>query len=467
MAKKTRASLFIALVLTTLACQAVYRTFEPPATATPFLKIATRSFPAPASATPSLAPTFTPQPPTETPIPTQTPAVTPTFRVTPSALQLRIFEDLWGTVHANYLYTDFNGVDWEAVREEYRKKVEAGLTMEDFYFLMGEMIYALGDEHSVYLSPDDVAQEQAEFAGDSDYVGIGVLTTPADSQDRVTVIVVFPGSPAEEAGIQPHDNLLEVNGLPILEGDLDRRTLLRGEEGTLVEVLVQTPGSEPRTIRLPRRRVEAAMPVPYALLESERGKRIGYILLATFADETVGGQVRSSLEALTAQGRLDGLIIDNRQNGGGIDNVTSKTLGYFISGVAGYFVNREGQRAFNIFGEDVNGSLDVPLVVLVGHGTASFGEIFSGILQDLGRAKIVGELTDGNVEILWSFDFEDGSRVWLAHDTFRPRNDPERNWEQTGIIPDIELSSKWEEVTLETDPVVKAAQELLEGGENR
>jgi C-terminal processing protease CtpA/Prc len=174
--------------------------------------------------------------------------------------------------------------------------------------------------------------------------------------------------------------------------------------------------------------------------------------------------VRRALKAPTANGPLDGLIVDIRQNNGGIDSVARETLGYFTSGVAGYFVNREGERAFNIFGQDVNGSLDIPLAVLVSQDTASFAEIFAGILQDLGRAKIVGEVTNGNVEILWPYDFEDGSLAWLAHDTFSPLNHPEEDWEQTGIIPDILISSNWDEVTLETDPVVKAAQELLENG---
>jgi C-terminal peptidase prc len=387
-------------------------------------------------------------------------------QVTPAPAQLRVFEDLWETVRENYLYEDFNGLDWEVVHDEYRRRVEAGLTPEGFYAVMGEMIDTLGDEHSTYLSPLEVADEEQEFAGQYNYVGIGVLTTAVEGESRVTVIVVFPGSPAEEAGIQPHDRILAVEGQPVLEGETDRRLLLRGEEGDPVTITVQTPGGEPRQITLTRRRVLSSVPVPYTLLESEREKRIGYILLATFADETIDEGVEAALKGLAASGPLDGLILDNRQNTGGLDTVTRETLGFFTSGVVGYFTNRERERAFNIFGRDVNGSLDIPLAVLVGKNTASFGEIFSGILQDIERATIVGELTDGNVEILWSYDFEDGSRIWLAHDTFRPLNDTAEVWEQTGILPDLTVSANWDDVILETDPVVKAAQELLEGGEN-
>jgi C-terminal processing protease CtpA/Prc len=186
-------------------------------------------------------------------------------------------------------------------------------------------------------------------------------------------------------------------------------------------------------------------------------------MLPTFADETIDRQVGEALQALGEGGRLDGLIIDNRFNNGGINTVTADTLGYFASGVVGYFVNRQGDHGFNVFGRDINGSLDLPLAVLVGPDTASFGEIFSGVLQDLGRASIVGETTNGNVEVLWGYDFEDGSRLWLAHDTFRPLNNPDLDWEQTGIIPDVIATGAWDEYTLETDPVVRAAQDLLEG----
>ena len=468
--KKSLRSIFLILALcSTLACQVVSRAFQPPAA--PELKAASHTVAAPASPTAffSETPVFTPtEPPTPIPLtPTPTRTGVPTVAVTPAPVPLRVYEDLWQTVLENYLYSDFNGVDWNAVRGEYQRKIEAGLTPEDFHAAMGEMIYELGDEHSTYLSPVDVSDEQEEFAGEYDYIGIGVLTSTVPGHNRVTVIVVFPGSPAEEAGLQPHDSILAVEGLPVLEGDTDRRLLLRGEEGTSVTITVQTPGGEPRHVTLTRRRVLASVPVPYTLLESQAGKRIGYILIATFADETIGEGVEQALKGLAAGGRLDGLILDNRQNTGGLDTVTRETLGYFTSGVVGHFTNRDGERPFKVIGRDVNGSLDVPLVVLVGQNTASFGEIFSGILKDIGRAKIVGDLTHGNVEILWSYDFEDGSRVWLAHDTFRPLNSPGEDWEQTGILPDVTVIANWDEVTLETDPVVRSAQELLEKGESR
>lgn len=103
----------------------------------------------------------------------------------------------------------------------------------------------------------------------------------------------------------------------------------------------------------------------------------------------------------------------------------------------------------------------MPLVVLVGSGTASFGEIFAGILKDVGRAEIIGTTTGGNVEILWGYDFEDGSALWLANETFQPLNHPEQDWEQTGIIPDISIAGEFDEYSMANDPVVLAAIQFL------
>jgi C-terminal processing protease CtpA/Prc len=101
-------------------------------------------------------------------------------------------------------------------------------------------------------------------------------------------------------------------------------------------------------------------------------------------------------------------------------------------------------------------------VVLIGLDTASFGEIFSGILKDQDRATLIGKTTEGNVETLWGYDFEDGSRAWIAHDTFRPVNHPEDDWEKSGIVPHLTVDSAWDLVTFETDPVIQAALDYFD-----
>jgi carboxyl-terminal processing protease len=176
----------------------------------------------------------------------------------------------------------------------------------------------------------------------------------------------------------------------------------------------------------------------------------------------VDNRVKEVIKELSADGPLDGLILDNRLNEGGFNTVMEDTLKLFSGGLMGYFVNREGKEALKLSAKDVKGSTTVPLVVLIGLDTVSFGEIFAGILKDQGRATLIGETTDGNVETLWGYDFEDGSRAWIAHDTFRPANQPESDWEKSGIVPHITAAGDWDLITFENDPVIQVALEYFD-----
>jgi carboxyl-terminal processing protease len=250
-----------------------------------------------------------------------------------------------------------------------------------------------------------------------------------------------------------------VDGLPLLDEDGYPLNLLSGPEGTTITLTVQTPGSEPKEVQVTRRRITGDTPIPHQVLESPTGKRIGYLMLTTFNESTVDENFEKALIELSAQGTLDGLIVDNRQNEGGVDTEMTGTLSFFTDGIVGHFINRQYEDELRVEAKDIGGSQRLPLVVLVGEETASFGEIFSGILHDLGRASLIGETTLGNIEILWEFRFRDGSRAFIAHDIFRPLNDPQANWEETGIIPDRTVESNWDEITMETDPVIRAALE--------
>jgi C-terminal peptidase prc len=419
-----------------------------------------------------IPPTVTLPPPTSTPAPpavTAQPSATsdPYPFIAPTALhftlsleeQLSIFDELWSIIDEEYLYEDFNGVDWDAIYVEYLAYLEAGLSDQEFYWRMDHMVYRLGDDHSIFLDPQQVAEEEAAYAGQNDYVGIGIYTNVVDERERITVLLTFPGGPAEAAGILAHDSILAVDGVPIYDGVIYNHDMLLGEEGTQVRVTVQTPGGQPRDLTLTRVRIAGALPVPYEVLAGPNDARIGYILIPSFADGTIARQVGQALDFM---GPLDGLIIDNRINSGGFDNVLRDTLSYFVSGPVGLFVNRETSSRLSIPGDDLHGSQTVPLVVLSGALTASFGEVFAGVLKDQGRATLIGEITDGNIETLWGYDFADGSVAWIAHDTFKPHNDLDADWEQSGIIPDIAVFSAWDLHTLESDPAVRAALEHLD-----
>jgi carboxyl-terminal processing protease len=186
---------------------------------------------------------------------------------------------------------------------------------------------------------------------------------------------------------------------------------------------------------------------------------VGYVLIPTFWDQTIAARVRQALNELMAVSERDGLILDMRINGGGLVSVLEDTLSLFVEGDLGEFVSRAEERPLRIHADPVGDSLTIPLVVLIGRETVSFGEIFSGLLHEMCRARLVGRTTDGNVEILWPVDFEDGSRAWIASETFRPPSGAD--WEDTGIAPDVDIPLDWDEFTFQTDVQLQAAVELL------
>lgn len=473
------------LLLASLACQAVLGPISGPVIGPTLLPTATQYTPPAPTAGGALNPVPTRTPASLDPVgmTTATPAIelqvtvnpvstftavsgspTPIPTPLPLDLQLDVFEDVWNVINDGYVYPDFNGVDWDAAYDEYRQRVQAGLSNDEFYTTVNEMIALLDDDHSYFLDPQAVIEEDAEYEGKLDYVGIGILITAVPDRSRAVIILVFPGSPAEAAGLQSRDSIISVSGESILDEEGYLRDIVRGPEGTIANILVQTPGQEPRELQIPRHRITGGYPVPYTVLTSPNGQRIGYILLPSFADTTVDEQVGTAIEAMTSAAPLNGLVVDNRMNGGGADTVLRPTLGYFLAGVVGNFTSRYEERALRVEKlTDVNGSSTIPLVVLVGPDTVSYGEVFAGVLSDSGRAYLIGETTGGNVETLWGYDFDDGSRLWIASETFRPINNPEEDWEQTGIIPDLEVPVNWDEYTIETDPAVLAALDFFDG----
>lgn len=393
-----------------------------------------------------LGPAPPPPAPPETPEPPHT-AVPPAI----SQDQLARFNELWNTVADLYVDPAYNGLDLDALGDEYEEKILAGYTEGDFALVLKQFINELGDRHSHYQTAEEVAKEAEELANGASVVGIGASILPQPN-DSGSVIYVLPGSPAAVAGIRPHDLIVGVNGGPLTLADGSIAT--RGEAGTTVTVHLRRGGGAVFSLTMVRAAIAAPAPVDSCLVA---GTRIGYVFLPTFFDQSIDVQVRAALEKLMSAGPLDGLVLDNRLNGGGLESEAKGVLGFFTSGTQGAYVRRSGSTPFTITPEPIGNSQTVPLVVMVGEGTASFGEIVSGALDRSGRATVVGTTTRGNVELLNSVHFDDGSRVWLAQQTFQPVGLPAGTWEDTGIVPDFTVHGLWHQYTELDDPALARA----------
>ena len=454
-------TVFGLLILSMLACNFVTQMVVPPTPTPTALPSATATATLVPTATPVLLqPAYIPSECAAVPLatipPDQAIQATPDIQMeeVSQGEQLSILRELGDVVEAVYVYPDYNGRDWTEIESRYQEKIEAGLDTQSFYNEMSAMIEELGDEHSFFLSPVDVAEADAELRGDVEFVGVGIYGQFDFDRSRLIVVSTFPGSPADYGGIQHHDSILLVDGQPIRDDFSDR---LRGPQCSAVTLTVQSPGEAPRDVMLVRYAIQGNIPIDARQVTTTDGSKIGYIFIPSFFDETLPGQIETALNEF---GPLDGLILDLRMNGGGSSSVAYPILEYFIDGELGTFVSRSDSRLLKIEANEIQNSQTVPLVVMVSEDTVSFGEIVAGVLQDAGRAKIVGETSLGNVEVLHGYDFEDGSQVWIAAETFTSAFS-DANWEQTGIVPDVQAFAEWDTFYFENDPSVTAAVNLL------
>ena len=414
--------------------------------------------------------------PTPLPVPTSATATdvrpTPTFEPiepTPTLAPIdaearrQIFERTWMIVRDRYVYEDFRGVDWEAVRTEFTPLIIAATTPERFYELMRGMIARLDDEHSRFESPQQVAAQQAEFRGRLRYGGIGALIRTIE--EGGLVLNLAPDGPAERAGVQLRDVILAIDGIPFTDrtafGPDGPIGAVRGEPGTPVRLTVRTANNPPRELTLLREAIasEAFNRVRGRLLPLDRD--IGLIEIPSFYVEELDTRVREKVEELRASGELRGLIIDVRGNSGGYVHLMRNTIALFHDGGSIGSTSGRNQREEQIIprGQQIAALDGLPIAVLIDADTVSAGEMFAAGMQVLGRAVIVGVPSAGNTENLYSYDFDDGSRLLIAEVAYRL---PDSTLiEDRGVIPDRIVESEWWRFNPDDDPQLRAALEEL------
>lgn len=398
------------------------------------------------------SPTPHPAPPAQSPV---DPALT--------NQQLAVVDELWSAVKADYVFTDFNGVDWDAVHDRYRSIVSGGLTNKGFYELMNQYIAELGDEHSYYLDPEEAKNLGQIVTGSEHFVGIGLSIAQRIAPDGLVVLFDYPGGAAEAAGIRAHDVIVAKDGEPVVdaEGNLTAAaSAFTGEPGTTVVVTVRHPDGRTEDLTLVRKPFTSATPVPHCVVP---GTRIGYVMFPDLYDETMLDALRAALQEMSTGGPLDGLVIDNRENGGGLTRVLLPILSMFMEGRAGTFAGRRNFYPLVADGEDVAGSQSLPLAVLIGDGSNSFGEVMSGVLQQMDGAITVGQTTRGNVEVLFRHVLSDSSEAWFAQDLFVPLHTAYGPWDKTGIRADISAPTRWDLYSEANDPGLAAAVAALQG----
>ena len=366
----------------------------------------------------------------------------------------KLVSEAWRVVNYAYLDGTFNHQNWAAVRQKAIK--QPFKDHESAYVAIQQMFALLDDPFTRLLKPEQYHSLQVNTSGELTGVGLQIALNP--NTGVLEVVAPIADSPADKAGIQPRDRLLEINGISTAELTLDEAAArMRGPMGSRVSLLVERDGQESTEIQLVRSRI-ALNPVVAQLRSTPTNNMpIGYIRLSQF-NANATAELQNAIARLEEQG-ADGYILDLRNNPGGLLQAGIEIARLWLEkGTIVYTVNRQGiQGSFEAFGPALTHD---PLVVLVNQGTASASEILAGALQDNGRAQLVGETTFGKGLIQSLFNLSDGSGLAITVAKYETPN--HRDIQKLGIKPDrVVPLTITHDVGLEADQQYQAAVEVL------
>lgn len=269
-------------------------------------------------------------------------------------------------------------------------------------------LYGLNDPYAVYYTPEELASFMDETTGT--YCGIGAMVSQNITTGVATIIRVFEGSPAEEAGILPGDMIFKVDGEEVTGMDLTLivNNYVKGEEGTDVVITVfREEHDEYKDITVTRRPIDVQT-VSGRMLEDG----IGYVSVLEF-DQITGSQFTEKIEELEHQG-MEKLIVDLRDNPGGELTTVVDMVDYVVEDGGRILTVADKYGKEEIYKAEDGHSLDLPMVVLVNGNSASASEVFTGAMKDYGAATIVGTKTFGKGIVQTLFPLSDGSAVKLT-----------------------------------------------------
>ncbi len=343
-----------------------------------------------------------------------TPAIAETPEVSPNDLPLpldevRIFAQVLNQIRNAYV----EPIDDKTLLENAIKGMLAGI-----------------DPHSSYVS--NAAFDQLQESTTGEFGGLGVEV--GIENGLIKIISPMDDSPASRAGIQAGDLIIKLNDTPAQEVTLgDTTDMLRGEPGTSIRLTILREGvAEPFEVTVVREIIRARS-IRYR--EVEPG--YGYVRISQFAAKT-GDEVVEALEKMQVETPLKGLVLDLRNNPGGVLQAAVGVVDAFITD--GLIVYTEGRIAnsemrFEATPEDP--SKGVPLVVLINGGSASASEIVAGALQDHQRAIVMGTQSFGKGSVQTVLNLGNERAIKLTTSLYFTPNG--RSIQATGITPDITI----------------------------
>jgi carboxyl-terminal processing protease len=288
------------------------------------------------------------------------------------------------------------------------------------------------DPHSAYLPARDFAVLQDDTRGE--FAGIGVEVDFRN--DRVTVISAIEGSPAQHAGMLPGDLIVSIDGLGVSgKNASDLVKLMRGPPGTLVRVAVRRPGREELLrFSLSRQVIEVS-----SVLGADLAGQVAYLRIKQFQSKTDTELLQAIGDLRRRMGGISGVLLDLRNNPGGLVAAASAVADEFLDGGTVYSTRHRGKVVDEVLASSAGSLQDCPMVVLVNEFSASASELLAGALQDHKRATIIGARTFGKGSVQSIIDLPGGGGLRLT--TMRYYTPGGRAIQVEGIVPDVAVES--------------------------
>lgn len=304
------------------------------------------------------------------------------------------------------------------------------------------MMEAIGDPYTVYLDPDSMRGMNDTTSGNFGGVGLTISKPTENTPEKPAYVEVaspVEDSPGAKAGIQSGDKIIAIEGEPTPPMTMNEVLLkLRGEIGTPVTITILRGANMKFDVTLVRALIEVPT-VKYGMIE---GTSIGYVRLIQFTPETPV-RLQDALDKFQAN-NYTGLIMDLRDNGGGLLNSGVSVADKFIS--EGPIVSTKSRiptenQQFTASSSSTTVKKDIPVVVLINRGSASASEIVAGALKDYHRAYLVGERTYGKGSVqqirYLTYNYSEG----FKYTTARYYTPSDINIDKIGIPPDLEISN--------------------------
>lgn len=360
-----------------------------------------------------------------------------------------LYDNVWRLINSKFVDQSNNQQNWAKWRHKYDNQIR---TNEDAYVAINTMVASLNDPYTKFLDPKEFADETSSIKGS--LKGIGIQIGVKDG--KLMVIAPIEDTPAERAGLQADDEILEIDGVSTKGITVDKAAdKIRGKEGTQVTLLVKRKDLAPKTYTITRAEIEIKSISQKLPTDMTIPNDFCYIRLSSFISRNAATEFGN---ILNTNRNKKGFIIDLRSNPGGLlTNAIYISDMFLDGGTIVSTVDRDGYK------ETQRASAGVytkkPVVVLINKGSASASEIFSGAMKDNHRAVIIGEQSFGKglVQEINKLPYESGINITIQK--YLTPNGTDIN--KKGITPDIVVKLTEDDVKNKNDLQLKKAVEVL------